>query len=138
MSFLLRLLHRLGLIRPQRLTFRLELGDRLALRELALEEKRTKEEIATELLSGALARRQVAEESLQKWETLSPREQQVVALICLGYTTNQMAAHLSISYETVNTHVYNALRKFGLRRRADLPKLLGDWDFSAWEKENRR
>lgn len=132
MSLLLRLLRRLGLIRPQRLSFHLELGDRLVLRELALEENRPTEEIAANLLSDAIARRQAAEGALLKWESLSPREQQVVALICLGYTTNQMAAYLSISYETVNTHVYNALRKFGLRRRTDLPKLLADWDFSAW------
>lgn len=135
MSFLLRLLHRLGLIRPERLSFDLEWEDRMALRELAIEEKRSREAVAADLLSEALARRQVTDESLQKWDTLSPREQQVVALICLGYTTQQMATRLSISYETVNTHVYNALRKFGIRRRADLPKLLGEWDFKSWEKD---
>ncbi len=135
MSMILRLLHRLGLVRPERISFDLELSDRLALRDLAREENRTSGDLAADLLSQALARRQTAAEHLELWRTLSPREQQISALICLGYTTRQMAARLQISTETVNTHVYNALRKFGLRRRSDLRRLLGDWDFTAWVKD---
>jgi DNA-binding CsgD family transcriptional regulator len=44
-----------------------------------------------------------------------------------------MAARLKISTETVNTHVYNALRKFDLPRRADLRRALADWDFKGWD-----
>lgn len=132
MSLLIRLLHRLGLVRPERISFDLTPGDRLALRDLARVENRPRQEVAAELLSEALARRQAAGENLDLWRSLSPREQEVVALICMGYTTRQMAARLQISTETVNTHVYNALRKFGLQRRAELRRLLGDWDFAAW------
>lgn len=135
MSFILRFLHRLGLVRPERISFDLKLGDRLTLRELARQEKRSSQDIAADLLSDALARRQAADEHLARWRTLSPREQQVVALICLGLTTRQMAARLQISPETVNTHVYNALAKFGIRRRADLRQALVDWDFRAWLSE---
>ena len=127
MSFFLRLLHRLGLVRPERISFDLQLDDRLALRELARREQRSSQDVAADLLSDALARRQAAEGYLEGWRALSPREQQVAALICLGLTTRQMASRLKISTETVNTHVYNALRKFDLTRRADLPRQLADW-----------
>lgn len=132
MSFFLRILHRLGLVRPERISFEIQLGDRLTLRELARRENRSSQDMAADLLSDALARRQAADEHLVRWRTLSPREQEVVALICMGHTTNQMAVRLQISAETVNTHVYNALRKFGIRRRTDLRQALSDWDFSAW------
>ncbi len=132
MSFFLRVLHRLGLVRPERISFDLQLSDRLTLRELARREQRSSQEVAADLLTDALVRRQAADEHLSRWRTLSPREQEVVALICLGHTTRQMAVRLQISSETVNTHVYNALRKFGIRRRADLRQALADWDFSAW------
>ena len=133
MSIFLRLLHRLGLVRPERISFDLQLDDRLALRDLARREQRSSQDVAADLLSDALARRQSADEYLERWRALSPREQQVAALICLGLTTRQMAARLKISTETVNTHVYNALRKFDLPRRADLRRALADWDFKGWD-----
>ena len=135
--FIYRLLRRLGLLRPERLTFDLELEDRLALRELARQEKRRPDDVAAELLAAALERRRIAGEYLGVWHSLTPREQEVAALICLGYTTRQMAARLHISTETVNTHVYNGLRKFGLRRRTELRRLLGDWDFSSWVQHSK-
>ena len=133
MSFFLRILHRLGLVRPERISFDLQLSDRLTLRELARREQHSSQDLAADLLSDALARRQAADEHLARWRILSPREQEVVALICLGPPPRQMAARLQISEETVNTHVYNALRKFGIRRRTDLRQALSDWDFSAWQ-----
>ena len=135
MSFLQRLLFRLGLIRPERITFDLELGDRLALRDLARQEDRSSGEVAADLVAEALERRRAAGEHLDRWRSLTPREQEVAALICMGYTTRQMAARLQISPETVNTHVYHALGKFDLRRRTELRRLLGDWDFSEWVRE---
>jgi DNA-binding CsgD family transcriptional regulator len=56
----------------------------------------------------------------------------VAALTCLGYTNRQMAARLSLSPETIKTHVRNVLFKFGLNRKTDLRQALANWDFSAW------
>ena len=78
-------------------------------------------------------KRRRAEISLSRWRMLSPREQQVAALICLNYTGRQIAARLKISPETVKTHTRNLLNKFGLRTRTELRQVLADWDFSAWE-----
>lgn len=128
-----RLLRLLGLSRPTHL--RLEVDQDLihSLENLAQREQRTKKELAVELLSMALVQRDAAESYLRCWGSLSRREQQVTALICLGYTNRQIANRLVLSQETVKTHVRNVLLKFKLRTRAELRHVLADWDFSAWE-----
>lgn len=114
--------------------FRLD-GDLLkSLRDLAAREQRPTEDIAADLLANALVRHRQAETYLHIWEQLTTREQQVVALTCLGCTNRQIGGHLRISPETVKTHVRNALLKFGLRTKADLRQELSGWDFSAWRK----
>jgi DNA-binding NarL/FixJ family response regulator len=104
-----------------------------SLQDLAEREQRTTEAVAAELLSLALQQRRAAEANLQCWGLLSPREQQVAALVCLNYSNAQIAARLSISPSTVKTHVSNVLRKFGLERRTDLRLVMAEWDFSAFE-----
>jgi PAS domain S-box-containing protein len=51
---------------------------------------------------------------------LTPREREVIRLIARGATTRQIGTELSISKETVRTHVRNAMRKLGVRTRAQL------------------
>ena len=69
---------------------------------------------------------------MDRWQQLTPREQQVAALVCLNYTNHQIAARLSISPDTVKLHVHNLLAKFDLHRKADLRVALSDLDFSVW------
>jgi DNA-binding CsgD family transcriptional regulator len=45
----------------------------------------------------------------KRWETLNPREREVSALICLGYTNRQAAARMSVTAATVKIHVRNVL-----------------------------
>ena len=104
-----------------------------SLQDLAEREQRTTKAVASDLLSLALQQRHAAEANLQCWGLLSPREQQVAALVCLNYSNAQIAARLNISQSTVKTHVSNVLRKFGLQRRTDLRLVLAEWDFSAFE-----
>ena len=52
--------------------------------------------------------------------TLSPRERQVVQMLALGRTGEQVAQELSLSPETVRTHVRNAMDRTGARTRAQL------------------
>jgi DNA-binding CsgD family transcriptional regulator len=101
---------------------------------LAEQEQRPVDQVAIELLQQALERRRAAEVSLQIWQSISPREQQVAALVCLDYTNRQIAARLGISQETVKTHVRNLLAKFGLRTKVELRQFLADWDFSEWDR----
>jgi len=48
---------------------------------------------------------------------LSPREREVVSLMAEGLTAEGVGARLSVSVETVRTHVRNAIRKLGARNR---------------------
>ncbi len=50
---------------------------------------------------------------------LTPREWEVVDLIRLGRTTDQIADELVLSIETVRSHVKNLMRKLGVRSRED-------------------
>lgn len=130
------LLRLLGLSRPNQLRVEVDQNLILSLERLAQREQRTETELASELLSMALIKRKEADANLQLWETLSPREQQVTALICLGYTNPQIAARLKLSQQTVKTHVRNVLYKFNLSSKAEMRHILADWDFSAWQNPN--
>ena len=110
-----------------------ELGRRLW--EAAQLERRPEEDVAADLLGFALVQRQAAEEDLARWRGLSPREQEVAALICFGLTNAEIAGQLVISIETVKSHVHNVLEKFGLRRKGDLRQELWGWDFSAFARD---
>ena len=107
------------------------------LQNLAERQQRSKELVAADLLTMALKIQGVDEVNLQCWHNLSPREQQVAALICLNYTNSQIAARLNIAIPTVKTHVRNILRKFGLSQRRDLQHILAHWDFGSWENQIR-
>ena len=107
-----------------------------ALRDLSQSELRPEDEIAIDLLTNAIARHQAAEENLRRWRALTPREQEVSALTCLNFTNVQIADHLTISPETVITHIRNVLAKFKLHSKNELRQDLSDWDFSAWAEAN--
>jgi two-component system, NarL family, response regulator LiaR len=50
---------------------------------------------------------------------LTPREWEVVDLLAVGKTTDQIADDLVLAHETVRSHVKNILRKLGARTRVD-------------------
>lgn len=133
MTLLQRLLRTMGIGRPSKLTFQMDEELVESLQEMAHSQRRPKEDLAVDLLSEALMHRQEEEKKLERWRSLSPREQDIVALICLSYTNRQIADRLIISPETVKTHVANVLRKYGLSRRSDLRHYLDNWDFGAWD-----
>jgi PAS domain S-box-containing protein len=55
---------------------------------------------------------------------LTPREREVVRLVALGANTRSIATELSLSPETVRTHVRNAMSKTGVHTRAHLVALV--------------
>ena len=127
-----RVLRALGYTPATRLEFHADENLLQSLQTMAEREQRHTGEVASELLSSALARRQVDDSLMAHWGFLSAREQQVAALICLNFTNRQIAARLLITPETAKTHVRNVLRKFDLHSKAELRRALADWDFSAW------
>ena len=100
--------------------------------QLAEREQRLPEDLHADLLADALAQRGVHEGLWRLWESLSPREQDVTALTCLGYTNRQIAARLHVSPDTVKGYVRQVLVKFRLHSKDELRMLLNRWDFSAW------
>lgn len=106
---------------------------RNVLEELAQQEGRSAQQIAADLLRYALSARYTAQEYLRRWQRLSRREQQVVALLCLGYSYREVAGQLIVSYDTVKTHARNALNKLELQNLSEMRQALADWDFSAWQ-----
>lgn len=59
---------------------------------------------------------------------LTPREEEVAALVAQGLTNRQIASELSISEHTVATHITKILKRLGLNSRSRL---------SAWVAERR-
>lgn len=67
-----------------------------------------------------------------RWAELTPREQQVAALACLGYTNREIAGQLVISVNTVRSHMRSILDKYHVASKAELRLILANWDFDAW------
>ena len=114
-------------------TYQLDLRLIRSIEDLAEHEQRPEEEVAADLLAIALAQRQQAEENLHRWRSLSLREQEVAALVALGYTNREIGERLVISPETVKSHIQNILRKFGLTRKHQIRSALAEWDFRRWD-----
>lgn len=132
MPLLDELLDKLGLRRIERRRYMLD-GPLVAYVEAVAEhEQRPPEDVAADLLASGAAQRDLAADTYQRWRTLSPREQQVTALVCLGYTHREIALKLVISPETVKSHMKRVLHKFNLHSKDELRMLTADWDFSAW------
>lgn len=60
---------------------------------------------------------------LQRYETLSKREREVMALVTAGKMNKQVAGDLGISQVTVKFHRGAVMRKMGVRSLADLVRL---------------
>ena len=99
---------------------------------LAAHEGRPEHDLIPDLLAAGLTQYKTVDSLWPKWESLSPREQEVTALTCLGLTNRQIASRLSLSPETIKTHVRNVLTKFDAGGKPELRQILAGWDFSGW------
>ena len=106
----------------------------VTLTTLSRHEGRPEDDLIQDLLAAGLTQYYSSDDLWNKWETLSPRERDVAALVCLDRTNKEIGVQLSISPETVKTHLRNVMLKFNLRNRTELRLSLKTWDFSAWEK----
>ena len=89
-------------------------------RNAAKQQGRSEAEIITDFTKAGWDQLQQATEMEERWDSLSRREQQVVALICLGHRNYQIAEILVIAPETVKTHLQNVFTKFNLRSSKEL------------------
>jgi DNA-binding CsgD family transcriptional regulator len=102
------------------------------LANLAAQERRPVAEVAHDLLEEALDRRQAAEENLRPWWELTARQREIAALVCSGFTNQEIAQRLKISPETVKTHIRQVLARFDVHSKAELQRRLANWDFSRF------
>jgi DNA-binding NarL/FixJ family response regulator len=135
MSFFKYLLQALG-FSPAPVTRQFSLDEDLseALYDLAAQESRPVNEIANVLIQQALEDHHSTTATLHMWNQITPRQKQVAALLCLGYTNQEIALRLSISPETVKSHVRAILRRYDLHSRTELSRFFGNWDFSEWDR----
>ncbi|HWW90254.1 MAG TPA: response regulator transcription factor [Solirubrobacteraceae bacterium] len=101
-----------ALVRPDGSEVEIDYAARLAVigeRRLAIFVSLANPDLSAEVPSGRAAA-----------GSLTTREREVITLIAMGRETNEIAAQLHISSETVRTHVRNAMSKLGARTRAQL------------------
>jgi DNA-binding NarL/FixJ family response regulator len=103
-----------------------------AIREAAQEQGRTEEEIWRDFVRAGHDQYLQTSELEESWDSLTEREQEVTALACLGYRNYEIAETLSISHETVKTHLQNIFNKFDIRNRNELRQALKEWQFQEW------
>lgn len=117
------------------------------LRALAWQLRLRPEDLAAALIRYSLARRaailavrrRVIAENRRCWQSLTPRQRQVAALICQNnaagrpLTYQQIAGPLGISAETVKAHTSAILEKFDATSRLELRVILNGWDFETGE-----
>ena len=140
MSLLKRLLHYLTGERDNPETSRLFLQDEeliAVIKDVAKQQRRPEEEVIAEFTKVGLNQYLTQSEMEKRWSSLSHREQQVVALLCLGYRNYEIAQTLGIAPETVKTHLQHIFDKFHLRGGKELRLALKNWDFQDWWEHNQ-
>jgi len=109
-----------------------------AIKDVARQQSRAEEEIIADFIKVGLNQFLTQNEMEERWSSLSHREQQVVALICLGYRNHEIAKTLVIAPETVKTHLQRIFDKFHLRSSKELRLALKNWEFRDWWDNNNQ
>ena len=119
---------------PRSYHFEISESLKVSLSTIATDEGRPEHELIPDILAAGLIQYTSNERLWTKWETLSSREKDVAAFVCLGYTNREIGARLNISPDTVKSRLQNVLRKFNAHKRTELMVMLAHWDFGAWQK----
>src|SRR5690242_17470800 len=97
---------------------------------VAEQQGRYEDEIVDDLIKAGMNSFAMQEEAVRRWDSLTRREQEVVALVCLGQRNYEIAEILSIEIGTVKAHLQNIFTKYDLRIRKELRLALQTWDFA--------
>jgi ATP/maltotriose-dependent transcriptional regulator MalT len=108
------------------------------IKDVARQQKRPEEDVVADFTKVGINQFLTQNELESRWSSLSHREQQVVALICMGYRNYEIAKTLVIAPETVKTHLQGIFNKFDLRSSKELRLALKHWDFLEWWDQNQQ
>jgi ATP/maltotriose-dependent transcriptional regulator MalT len=108
------------------------------IKDVAQQQQRAEEDVVADFTKVGINQFLTQTELESRWALLSRREQQVVALICLGYRNYEIAEILVIAPETVKTHLQGIFNKFNLRSSKELRLALKNWDFRDWWDQNQQ
>ena len=124
-----------GYIRPETLA---EVDSNLIslIEDIAKEEGLSISETVNRLLSFAIGEHHATNDNLFRWDSLTPRQQDPAAFACHGYSNMEIAQKMSISVNTVKTHLRQVLQTFAAGTKGELQMLLASWDFSDWKKQD--
>lgn len=90
-------------------------------------------EVIEKLLLGSEAERGVNDE---RYNLLTPREQQTMRLICEGLTSREISRQLDLSLKTVENHKANLMKKLAVHNKLELVRYaarLGLIDLEQWK-----
>ena len=107
------------------------------IKDVAKQQKRAEEDVIADFTKAGLNQFLTQKELQDRWDSLSQREQQVAALVCLGYRNYEIAQTLVITPETVKSHLQRIYNKFELHSSKELRFALKDRDFQDWWERNR-
>jgi DNA-binding NarL/FixJ family response regulator len=63
----------------------------------------------------------------------TPREEEILRYVAMGYSNKEIAARLELSVKTIETHKANAMRKMNMRSRIDIVRYA---ILQGWLEEN--
>jgi DNA-binding NarL/FixJ family response regulator len=106
-------------------------------KDVARQQKRPEEEVVADFTKVGINQFLTQHELEDRWSSLSHREQQVVALVCLGYRNYEIAEALVIAPDTVKSHLQRIFNKFDLHSSRELRVALKNWDFLEWWAQNQ-
>ena len=104
----------------------------MQIKKVAEQQGRSENDIFQDMLRAGMDSFAVHEDAVKRWNSLTRREQEVVALVCLGQRNYEIADILSIEPGTVKAHLQNIFTKYDLRSRRELRLALRTWDFASW------
>lgn len=109
-----------------------------SLHELAREQGRKEEDVLAELARSGREQASRNDELEARWNSLTLREREVLALACMGRRNSEIAALLGVTQQTVKSHWQNIFHKFGLRSTRELRLALQGWRLEEWWETRHR
>lgn len=99
---------------------------------LAIQVNRPVSEVQSDVLTFGLNQYLKNVETRALWDSLSPREQDVTALTCLGYSNRQIALKMGVAESTVKSYLESVLIKLKIRSKHDLRMIFAGITFPDW------